>query len=658
MRSPTFMNSKWRLAAVSVAVALTAGGAALATTGAVQAATDAANTATAVQPVVAVAPPDVGVAADAVANEVTAAPTDADTLTATDDLAAAGEPVPVVAAPAADAAAADTVTLGATLKCAGPAPAGQERAYQWLRDDAAIPGATNCDYTVVLDDIGHQVALKTTITPTGADPYTTTSTPFTVVKADFVLQLGTLTGTATVGEMVQLDAAAKACSYYGSIPPTVVYTWLRDGAAIPDASTINYQLTPDDAGHQVALQVSCTAPGHNDASATTPPTATVAKADLTIISLTISSQLTVGQAGIKAGYQIDSYYGFGNTPTFAWQWLRDGQAIPGATGVSYTVVGADLGHALSVRMTVSLPGYNDAVKVSNATVVDDSSGPRLANVRIIGTPVYTATIAATWDTAVGAVSYQWLRDGAPIAGATLGNYKLTLDDIDHQVAVRVTATVDGYDPVTQTSAAVTAQPGTLTITSVTIPSPIKVGDQLHAGSAGVPQGATLTWQWFRNGQPIAGATSADYTVVSLDSGASLMAQLTAAIPGYTSAVKLSNAVPVGANPVLLTDIQVTGTLKVGQRIQVEFTGQQGATYTYQWLRDGQPILGETNQAYMVTSDDQNHNLSVTVTGTAPGYDPATVTTTPVLMWDLQALLQPLLDMLRKWLAQLMLLFGQ
>jgi Protein of unknown function (DUF3152) len=62
----------------------------------------------------------------------------------------------------------------------------------------------------------------------------------------------------------------------------------------------------------------------------------------------------------------------------------------------------------------------------------------------VGTePVYGERIVVepgTWTAEPVDYAYQWLRDGAPIDGATRRAYRPTLDDIDHPLAVVVTAT--------------------------------------------------------------------------------------------------------------------------------------------------------------------------------------------------------------------------
>ena len=53
----------------------------------------------------------------------------------------------------------------------------------------------------------------------------------------------------------------------------------------------------------------------------------------------------------------------GVVATYAW--LRDGVAISGQTGLSYTVLGTDVGKVLTWRVTGKKTGYADAVLTSN-----------------------------------------------------------------------------------------------------------------------------------------------------------------------------------------------------------------------------------------------------------------------------------------------------
>jgi len=60
------------------------------------------------------------------------------------------------------------------------------------------------------------------------------------------------------------------------------------------------------------------------------------------------------------------------SPTFAFQWLRDGVAITGASGQTYTLTAADVGRQISCRVTGANSGGSDQAP-SNA--VTPSAAP-------------------------------------------------------------------------------------------------------------------------------------------------------------------------------------------------------------------------------------------------------------------------------------------
>ncbi|MFB2580259.1 phosphatase PAP2 family protein [Herbiconiux sp. P15] len=70
---------------------------------------------------------------------------------------------------------------------------------------------------------------------------------------------------------------------------------------------------------------------------------------------------------------------------FGYQWMRDGQAIAGATAASYTPVQLDLGRQLSVEVTGSKEGYTPATRTASV------SG--LVTAAAVPTPTPTATPA-------------------------------------------------------------------------------------------------------------------------------------------------------------------------------------------------------------------------------------------------------------------------
>ena len=140
---------------------------------------------------------------------------------------------------------------------------------------------------------------------------------------------------------------------------------------------------------------------------------------------------------------------------FAYQWLRDGTAISGATTSTYKVASGDAGKSLSVRVTASKTGLPDGTATS-AAVKAGKALTKTPTPAISGTGKVGKTLkakAGTWKPSKVKLSYQWLRDGEPIAKATKSSYKLAKADAGRKITVRVTGSKSGYVSVAKTSKA-------------------------------------------------------------------------------------------------------------------------------------------------------------------------------------------------------------
>ena len=111
-------------------------------------------------------------------------------------------------------------------------------------------------------------------------------------------------------------------------------------------------------------------------------------------------------------------------PTLTYQWLRNGIAIGGATGASYIVANSSAGDAGTYSVIVS----NGTTSVTTAAVslVVHGAPPviLLQPANTAGLLGATATLNG-WAVGDGPFTYQWLKDGAPIVGATKQSLRLT-----------------------------------------------------------------------------------------------------------------------------------------------------------------------------------------------------------------------------------------
>jgi hypothetical protein len=140
--------------------------------------------------------------------------------------------------------------------------------------------------------------------------------------------------------------------------------------------------------------------------------------------------------------------------TFAYQWLRSGTPIPGATSSRYRVVQADAGSTLSVSVTGSKSGYASATLASKQTPLVTGGKLTGAKPTISGTPRVGSTLTVavgTWAPAPVTLAIQWYRDGKKIRGATAGSYTLTASDRGAKVSVDVTGSKSGFTSTTEKS---------------------------------------------------------------------------------------------------------------------------------------------------------------------------------------------------------------
>jgi hypothetical protein len=248
----------------------------------------------------------------------------------------------------ADVAAGTFTTPGVTI------------GYQWYRGTAIIAGATSRFYAPVTADSDRLLKVRVGASRSG---YTTRYVYSPAVDRTIATS-GALTvaGTPNVG----LEVHATELGYAVEGEPIAVepaYRWYRNGSAIAGETVGHYVLKPADYGATITVKAIVSAPGAVSRADTSPGVRVLRG---TLLGSTTAPAVTAAGSGsalklsVKlrlAGQeqlvpQVD-----GQLPTAAYQWLRDGVPIGGATASYYAPTQADFGARVAVRITLSKAGF-------------------------------------------------------------------------------------------------------------------------------------------------------------------------------------------------------------------------------------------------------------------------------------------------------------
>jgi Bacterial Ig-like domain (group 3) len=340
--------------------------------------------------------------------------------------------------------------------------------------------------------------------------------------------------------------------------------------------------------------------------------------------------------------------------------------ITGATGTTYPLAAADVGHYIGVVETATdtdttTTPSTAATSTSNSNVLGpvaalpapvNQAPPQISGTYTVGQVL--AEGGDTWSNSPTSFTYQWWRCTSGVCSKMITNggmaqtYTTKAVDVGHTLEVEVTATnAGGPSPPAmsaQTPVIATATPVPVNQGAPTISGTLQVGQTLTEGAASWTNSPTSTAvQWRRcdsnsaNCQNIAGATAKTYTLTSDDLGAMIQVAesatnaggTTTAYSGFSGPVTDDGIVPPpspnpGSTP------SVSGAPEFGQTLTAsgaQFSGNPGG-FSYQWLRctalGCSAIPGATGATYTPTSSDVGDSIAFAETATNSGGTSATV----------------------------------
>jgi len=493
--------------------------------------------------------------------------------------------------------------------------------YQWQLGGVNIGGATNVTYTTTPPGTGiYGVIITSSLAcanpNNGIDTILMTVIP-TVVPA---VSITATIDTVCAGDPVLFTALAVN----GGPGPT--YQWTVDGNLAGgnyDTLHVNSPAT----SYTVAVQIISNAPCPSPATATNTYNINVRPTPVPAVVITQTDD------SVCAGSPVT----FTATPTNpgtapTYQWLLNNNPIAGATNTTYTATPASSGDVYSVTLTSNALCVSPATASSNASVVVISNGPpdvlvtsNVGQIVCDNTPM-TFTAAATGGG--NNPGYQWLLNGAAIAGATSSTYSpatgsvVTGSIFECVVTTSLSCAVPGTDNDTLEMTILPIIPTNVGLTSTD--DTICDGSPVTFTANPTGGGTDPSYAWTINGSAVPGNDTSFMTSTTMTDGAIVGVTMTSDLP-CSSPANTTYTIHVTPTPVPSIQTTVPAAVCAGDVQSFTATGVNGGTApAYQWYVNGNPVPGANLDNYSAVLNDGDI-VTVEMTSNAPCVNPVSAT---------------------------------
>ncbi|MBK9991286.1 MAG: immunoglobulin domain-containing protein [Verrucomicrobia bacterium] len=403
------------------------------------------------------------------------------------------------------------------------------------------------------------------------------------------------------GFFFQNCAAASALTVDAGQPVTIAvtadgtqpftYQWRKNGTAISGATRATYVITAASTADSATYSAVVT----NSVNSTVSDSAvlTVNAASVTAPTITNQPKSVTVTAGQSASFSVTA------TGALTYQWLKNSTAISGATSATYSIPATTTSNAGNYSVVVTNSGVSTTSSVATLTVNAVANTAPTITVHPVSVTVTAGQSASFSVTASGSatLTYQWLRNGGSITGATTATYV---------IPATTTANAARYSVVVSNSAGSLRSDGaSLTVNPVVIPPAITnqpvsltvIAGQPASFSVTASGSATLTYQWQKNGTAISGATSSTYAIPATT--AANAGSYSVVVTNAASSIKSSDAVLTVNVAPTITAHPVAVTVTAGQPASFSVTASGSATLTYQWTKNSVAISGATRATYTI-----------------------------------------------------------
>ena len=473
--------------------------------------------------------------------------------------------------------------------------------YFWLKNGATIANGTKYAgvnasnltvATLTTADAGNFSVIITNL----AGSVTSSIAPLTVVSSPTIT-----TPPASVAVVAGANAAFTVTAA-GSTP--LFYQWLKNSAPLANGGNISGAAT---ATLSISAATTADAAGYSVTVSNALGAVTSTAATLTVA---IPPAITTAPVGttILAGSNVTFTVTATGTAPLAYQWLKNGGVIAGATAATLTLTKVSATDAANYSVAVTnAVGSATSSAATLIVLVPPAITTQPANISV--TQGNNAAFAVT-ATGTAPLNFQWLKNGVPISGAN--SNVLTLSVVTTNDAASYSVVVTNIVGTLASSSATLTVLVPPTILSQPVSATILAGSNVTftVVASGTPP---LTYQWQKNGGNISGATTATLTLANVS--AADTASYAVVVGNATTSVTSSSATLTVLIAPAITTQPANVSITQGNAASFAVTATGTAPLSFQWLKNGVPISGANSNvltfSVVTTNDAASYSVVVT-----------------------------------------------
>jgi hypothetical protein len=221
-------------------------------------------------------------------------------------------------------------------------------------------------------------------------------------------------------------------------------------------------------------------------------------------------------------------------------------------------------------------------------------------------------------------TYTWLLDGAAVTSPTTGDSSYTVDSSTSNFEGDYTLQIEGSDICTETTNVISVtNAGNYTVSLNNDTNLVLLPNQTRTLSAS-STAATPSYQWYLDGNPIAGATNATLDISTVGTYFVRVTENGGACSGNTiDSENIIVVLPTGfefevafsgpytsceSTSAVIALAQINAVTSDGNRTDV--TSDLSGDFSYQWTRGGNAVAGENNSTISLASAIENGDYAL------------------------------------------------